>query len=424
MTTRRLLAAAWLLAGLLAACGHDAGEPAAERLFPPPSAERVAALLKEIEAPGNPHGIRSLPAAGGKEQIELMVGTAMWGQGGAAVEELVGTEMAIDGDLLRMARTSERFEVRLRAVEALLLRQHPEASPILTALTRSNVPAERYVAWRLASDAVRRSSVGPVSAEAAVERLTSEPVSRVRERVIRYVGEIGAREAIPLLLDWLRAGTYADETSWALLSMRVPEAIQVALARNPGDFQALALAGPHAAEDYALTHLDDWFALDVLVASRDPRAPAVVEAELVRMRALPEEERIPDKERELQIALIRLRSVDPAPELLALVEDPAVDRRLRLTALGHVSTASNEARLARAYARETDPELLDAFESALGESRASGVTDAMLHHAQVWEAHGKITDPTYFVWAINRRLGTAYASLDEVRALAKSRGIR
>jgi hypothetical protein len=63
-------------------------------------------------------------------------------------------------------------------------------------------------------------------------------------------------------------------------------------------------------------------------------------------------------------------------------------------------------------------------ESALSESRASGVTDAMLHHAQVWEAHDKISDPEYLLRAINRRLGTAYASLDEVRALAKSRGIR
>lgn len=76
------------------------------------------------------------------------------------------------------------------------------------------------------------------------------------------------------------------------------------------------------------------------------------------------------------------------------------------------------------YARETDPAILEQCLMAFRSSRAPGVTESMLHHAQVWKPYMRTTDPAPLVRAINRRLGMSCETIDDVRTLATARGIR
>lgn len=427
---RRIAIATLVLAGLISLARSGAADPPAERLFPPPSAERAAALLKEIEFPTDPTCFDAMPPTGPREDMQVLVGEREYRRASEWLEELSDATTPIDADLLRMARKGATFDARCRAARVLSLRRHPEAPGILAALVRSEQPAERYVAWSLCRDHAEATSTAPIPPAIALERLATEAVPTIVDRILQYLGTINAREAIPLFLDWTRTGRHGIYAVEALGVMRVPEAVPVILTSKAvhGTLMALGRIGTREAVDYILAHLDSDAAVYALAESHDPRGLPAVEAELARLRALPPGERRRFQEREAQIARIRLASTDPVSALLDLAEDVTADIELRRDAVVRARqdypSASSEARLVHIYAREGDPVILEQCWMALRSSRAPGVTEAMLHHAQVWKPYRKTTDPVPLVRAINRRLGTTYGSLDDVRALATARGIR
>lgn len=428
---RRLAIATLVLAVLISVPRAGAADPPGERLFPPPSAERAAALLKEIEFPTEPTRFDSMPPGGPSGEMRVLVGEQEFWRAYEWLEELSDATTPIDADLLRMAREGATFDARCRAARVLSLRRHPEAPGILSALVRSEEPAERFVAWRLCRSHADATSTAPVPAATALERLAAENVSKTEDRILTYLATINAREAIPLLLDRARAGHRDTHAVYALGVMRVAEAVPVILASKADSgnmLMALGRIGTREAVDYILAHLDTYPAMEALVASRDPRALPAVEAELARLQALPAGKRSLFHERQAQIARVRLASTDPVSALLDLAEDVTADIELRRDAVVRARqdypSASSEARLVHIYARERDPAILDQCLTALRASRAPGVTEAMLHHAQAWKPYLKTTDPMPLVRAINRRLGTTYGSLDDVRALATARGIR
>lgn len=428
---RSLRAALWIL-GWLAYSAAGAVASPEERLFPPPSTERVAWLLKEIEAPterANHDGM--MPMEKGSLERQVMDGEREYYRGLQWVEELADATTAIDAELLRIARKGEPFHARCRAARTLLVRRHPEASSILDTLTKSSLPEERYVAWSLCREQAETTGTPPVSATAALARLDDEPADDVAERILFYLGEIRAREALPRLLAWAREGRHATEAVWALGDLRAPEAIPtIVAARADGGYKLVALGkiGTKEAVDYILARISDYPAMDALVDSGDPRGLAAVEAELARLRALPADKRDLFDERQAEIGRLRLLPPDPVAQLLTVAEDVKADLELRRSAVVAVRqnypSPSYETRLTKLYARDVDPEILEQCWMAFRDSRAPGVTEAMLHHAVVWQPHMKSVDPAPIIRSINRRLGTSYATLDEVRALAKTRGVR
>ncbi len=258
-----------------------------------------------------------------------------------------------------------------------------------------------------------------------VARLDAETDDKARATIVEYLGNSGDARVVPALVALLaRAPAELDSRVVIALGQiggaRAASAVLAAEKRVGADvwYWALGRLGTAEAVGALAGHLDDARAVDALVASRRPEAIAALERHLASLadgRA-----HAADLARRDRIVLARLRHDDPIPELLAIVEDRSADLELRRDALQAARDddrllARHGGRLVALYANETDPNLLEQCLSILDESRALGVTAAMLHHADVWSPY-LMSGPEYLLRVLNRRLGTNYRTLEEVRA--------
>ncbi|MBL9087091.1 MAG: hypothetical protein JNM10_08090 [Planctomycetia bacterium] len=431
--SRRTLRASWaLVAALTLSGGRLAADPPTEAtLFPPLKPERVAELMREIAAP--------VPADQGWDGMgpvthpfDVLDHHAHSSRD--AVDELADQGPArVDADLLRLAREGSSFDARCRALRTLALRGRRDGDAILGSLVVSPRPAERYVAWRIARDSVGDDHVGPVAATLALERLRAETDELIVGRIEAYLGEIRSAEAVPLLLEALASASRRDclSTGYALGLLGVKDAVPalIAAGRKVREqlLPALGRIGTPEAVEYLIGRLDDYGAADALVDSKSPRAIPALEAHRAGLERRPTFAGARSSARLDTIAILLLRHPDPCPDLLSVVEDPLADADLRRDAVNAFlrvprdQSARYHTRLAAAYAKESTSSVCAQFLRVLSKSRAPGVTEAMLHNAAVLAAPRSKFDmaPAWLLRMINRRLGTAYATLAEAAVHGK-----
>lgn len=426
MRSARLLA---FLTIAVAVGGCGGGEPppavapvAAEVLFPPLSPEAVAERMKRLVAP-EPEGDCNETDGIGEFGGPLDRAMSGWN----VLRDLAQVAPAsVEPELLRIARANESFVARWRATQVLVERGHPEAPALAARLCESSIPAERHAAWWLCRRMSLTGRPPPITASSALERLEAERDDGLRADIVEYLGAVGDRAATLPLVALLEqdAAALARPLVYALGCLKDPRAASAVLAAgtrvDTGTWlQALGNLGTPEAADAVIARLNEYGAIDALVASRSPKAIPALEKRLADLAGHLPEERA--KEWDARIALARLRDDDPIPELLSIVEDRTADLELRRAAL-HAARRERDPllekhapRLVALYARETDPELLGQCLTTLDESRAPGVTAAMLHHADVWSPY-LMNVPEYLLRILNRRLGTNYSTLDEVKA--------
>jgi hypothetical protein len=429
---RSLLLGFLTIGATVGGCGGG-GEPAptapaaaGEVLFPPLSAEAVAERMTRLVAPDpGPDRDETDNEPSGVDGFGGPLERAMGGWN-VLIDLAQVAPASVEPELLRIARTHESFVARWRATEVLVERGHPEAPALAGRLCESPIPGERHAAWWLCRRMTLTGRPPPIPASSALERLEVESGDGLRADIVEYLGAAGDRAATLPLVALLEQGAPALARSlvYALGCLEDPRAVPAVLAAGPrvdtGTWlQALGNLGSPEAIDVVIARLDEYGAIDALVASRSPKAIPALEKRLADLAGHLPEERA--KERDARVALVRLRYDDPIPELLSIVEDRSADLELRRAALYAARRERDRLlekhapRLAAFYARETDPELLEQCLTTLEESRAPGVTAAMLRHADVWSPY-LMNLPEYLLRILNRRLGANYRTLDEVRA--------
>lgn len=408
-------------------------------LFPPPSEAQLAALIAEIADPSDAANHTSTSI--GLRDNSIHVKLRPYWRAARAVAELGAGPPSSDVDeaLLAIARDHEAWDARCRATRALLLRGHPQAAKFAVDLTRDEAPHTRYVAWRICVRACQgRQASLPITAEGVLEQHAAETNLNVARQIEVYLGTIRAREAIPMLMERLRTGDPARRGNAALTlgCIGAKEAVHllIALSRQANRksyLVALGRIGSPQAVQYLVDNLREPGAAEALVAAGDKSVVPALESALAEMRARSEGDRDRLREQELELAILQLKPDDSSSALLEVLEDRRNDTELRASAAALLrqrrmieGNLVQEARLAAIYLAEEDHEVREQCASALENSRARGVTAAMLRHAVSWNADPtrKTSGPAWLLWCLNRRLGTSFQTLDDVKRYVEETG--
>lgn len=381
-------------------------------LFPAPDAARIAALLHEFVEPTEPTSYSGLlmstwpDYAYMEEEREIR-------RCRHAMEALVeaGPSEVIDSGLLGLLHRAPDVRTRLRALETLIRRGYPLASPVFRQYVGAKREVERYVAWDSAHQARRRGHGAPIlSAAEAATCHAAETHPDTALAIEGYVATLPADEALPVLVGWLRGDDPAcAERAFGTLGARYAE----------------------AAEPYLRAHVAQHGTPDGWREAVDPPANADVatlHAEWVRLQAAPAEPKRDKRIRDLRVELARRDAEDPPAALFALLESASDDpplRRAVVSALHDLLRARRaaagpdlalEARLAARYRTEPRTEVCDLYFHALKDSRARGVTEGMVHHLLEFEGGSfKTSHPSEVLWQLTRRLGRPFASVEDVQ---------
>lgn len=222
------------------------------------------------------------------------------------------------------------------------------------------------------------------------------------------LGCIGAKEAVHLLIALSRQANGVKSYLVALGRIGSPQAVQ-----------------------YLVENLREHGAADALVAAGDKSVVPALESALAETRARSEGNRDRLREQELELAILQLKPDDPSSALLQVLEDRKNDTDLRTSAAALLhqrrmieGNLVQEARLAAIYLAEEDHDVREQCASALENSRARGVTAAMLRHAVSWnpDPTRKTSGPAWLIWSLNRRLGTSFQTLDDVKRYVEETG--
>ncbi|MCP5065738.1 MAG: hypothetical protein GY946_04155 [bacterium] len=437
MRTRELtlLSAAVLLVAALLLVPRGASEDpryqAESGLFPAPSGAHIAALVREIAEPTERADYRSLPI--GLEDYSIEENRRLFNRSSRAVRELgaAGPSATVDETLLAIARKHAAWDSRCRAALALTLRRNGEAAGLLMDLVQSKERHIRYVAWNCSRVGWAGDASPAITAEWALEQYGVEPDEEVAREIEAYLGVIRAKAAVPVLMDRIRNGDPASATTaaYALGRIGAVEAIPLLIASsqhvNQSNYlMALGRIGTPAAVKHLLENLDAYGAADGLVAAGDRSVVPALEKALATMRARPKKKGDDFDEREIELAILQLKPDDPSSALMDVIEDGENDDAFRESAAAALrrrhlkrGTLAHQARLAAIYLKEEGHRIRQQCASALEDSRARGVTEAMLNHAVTWnpDPRRRTAGPEWLIWHLNRRLGSSFQTLDDVK---------
>lgn len=414
--------------------------PPADALFPPPTGARLARLLAEIESPSEPVNTDCLtPFGGGADDPEdLQYHGRVFRRAWWAVDALQHAGPEVGPTLLRLALEHDAWDVRCRAAEALLLCRHAEAVAVLAGMLESAILAERYVAWRLAEAAVEADLGRAATTREALTALDGAKHEDLARVITNYVGNLRDPAASATLMRRIDQDAPASRYAvYALGSIGESRAVSMLIASSGSAdchprFQALAQIGTEAAIDHLVAALEGPDAGDAAEVLADVvtdcatdglrRLQARVDAGTVELDSYDRED--------LAYSLLAHEHPDPCPVLLARLEDEAVDLETKRDAARRLCWAGPDAslhpRIAAVYRAATDHEIRHRLQWTLEDSRAPGVTEAMLHHALTWHWPGTLkggSSQEDLVHALNRRLGTGFESLEDVKAFAEARGL-
>jgi HEAT repeat protein len=343
-----------------------------------------------------------------------------------AMDLLVQTKHPIDDDLVQLASRGKELPERYRAASVLVQRGNQRVVPILETMAASTSAEERYLAWDIYEKGISKKHLPPPRSVAEpLARCRKEKNHYVRSMIMDFLGACQAKEAVPLLIEGLRADHSRERHSalWALGNIRDPGTVEAIIEAEKQDHlgkhlyhSALGRIGSEAAVDHLIQHLnDDCFAIEALFETGSPRALPALRKHLDRLRKK-------EKADELhlamaEIAVLRLEDKDPRERLMCLSEDRKQSEWMRthaLEALSHYDTASLAVRLLNSYRAEKDDWMRMFYIRLLRDLPGEGITQAMVTQALTDSEHEYYHSHNDLRKALNHRLNTSYRTMERL----------
>lgn len=407
----RVLVFAFVLAAAFAA--EDAKVKPRPKEFTGPDA-RAQALRALVEQPAQPYYI-------GRVDNERMYLPDDYYRGcPEAIDFLARTPLPVDADLLKLARSDHKLIVRYRAVRILAERGNPVVEPILLDLGTSKASNERLLGWQVFRWALADGRLKtPRDLSRALRQYEKEDDEEVREEIERFLGHTRAREAVPLLMATLKKGPSNTAAAWALGAIGDPAAVPLVIEcfeKRLNSHVYLAALGKLAtpeAVDFLIAHLDAYGAVEALAETRSPRALPALRRHVARLRVLQEREYFTAR-----IHCLCLKEKDPRGALLVVAADAAQDYTSRFEALREYDTHLFTDHFLQVYRTDSDEDIKRACIWLLDSRPGTDITAAMMDHAlhHKIRSMADIATEHYLREALNRRLGTYYHEMDDLRA--------
>jgi HEAT repeat protein len=390
----------------------DPDAPLSERALPETQARNpvIESALKDLEKPAGEHFVASnlstfssKPAATSQseateERLDPESAHA-WSDLVAdcpyAIDLLVKAPRTVEATLIWLAENDPRLPTRWRAIWVLARRGHSLAVPLVEKMARSQSANERALAWASYSEAIREGYLPvPKDTTFALHRFEAGEWSSALPWIL---GRARAKAAVPLLLARLKSGGANErEMVLALGEIATPEAVAYLISRLEAGSGGVVV--------------------DALAASGNATALPALTAHLAALKKQPE----PCKWEiaATRVAMLRVSRKDPRDDLLRLAEDRQEDEDVRGRALGALSCSDRTElvpRLLKLYASEKGSWFITSCcIDLLRDQQYPGITEAMLAHARVLGNEPLSMGSNHFqlLFALNRRLGTKYRTID------------
>jgi HEAT repeat protein len=344
------------------------------------------------------------------------------------IELLVRTKVAIDKELLRLAESTKPLHTRYRAVYILAQRGDNAVVAPLDRMCKSQDVNERYVAWETYQSALKHRKLRPPKDCASYLALyEKEPDREVRESMESFFGAAKVKAAVkPLLASMRRNPGWAMPAIWSLGMIGDKSVVPAIIADFPESqnrhyhLEALGRLATPEAIDFLIDHLDEYGAVEALYEMRSKKALPALQRHLKKL----EQAKGPDADLFLaatRIAIVRLSHEDCREALLKIAEHRKENREARwdaLRALQEYDTQSYAQRILTVYKTDPDTDIKRICIWLLADSKAQGITEAMMNHAlQEDKIQNKSDLATEYALldALNKRLGTFFADMQEMR---------
>jgi HEAT repeat protein len=400
------------------------------------SPEAIAKALKELDAPktssnsgsGPQLSTGSLPPNWASSREYLAYNYYLNCR--PSMELLARTKAAIDKDLLDLARSDKRFQVRYRAMNILAHRGNRAVLPLAEAMQSDKDPDVRFLGWDTYNVLTSVSKLGPPKdIVRCVKLYESEDVREVREQIESFFGTVKASEAVQSLMESVkrRGGSYkAIQTLGVIGDPRSVPVIIKDFSRGNNRHNHLDALGKIAtpeAVDFIIQHLEEYGAVEALCETRSEKALPALRARLDKLNASKGPDHDLD-ESATRIAVVRMSHKNPQEELLRIGEDKREGEWARSDALmalrGYDTTALKE-RILKLFISDPSDDIKRFCIWLLEDSSLPGIKDAMVDYALALEPRsmGALATEHYLLESLNKRLDTMFWDMADMKAYLK-----
>jgi HEAT repeat protein len=346
-----------------------------------------------------------------------------------AIDLLIKTNVAVDRELFKLTEPEKKLHTRYRAMYVLAHRKNEAVVPLLESMRESNKAVERYLAWKIHDYAIRAGKLkAPTTFVKHLELYAAETDREVRQQMEWFFGTAKAKEAVQPLIETVKRENYSSVSAiWSLGMIGDKSAVPIIKEGFPRKsnthyhLQALGRINTPESVDFIIENLHVYGAVDALLQTKSDKAlPALIK----------HLENSGDSE--TRIAIIRLSKKDPREALLALTENPKESYSMRFGGLRELQSydhAPYHPRILKIYINDSDDDIKRACIWLLEDSKAPGVTAAMIDHALKHDVRsmGGMATQYYLIEALNKRLDMAFLDnemselRDHLRSLDKGK---
>jgi HEAT repeat protein len=347
-----------------------------------------------------------------------------------SIELLARTKAAVDKDLLDLARSDKRFQVRYRARNILARRGNAEVLPLLEEMQTNKDADVRFLGWDSYSVALAAGKPGqPMDIGRCIRLYQGEKDKVIRDRIEGLFGAEKAKEAVKPLIESVKRGQHEIGAIWALGEIGDPSAVPMIVedfARSGNrhfHLQALGKLATPQAVDFIIKHLDEYGAVEALCQTKSDRALPALQEHLAKLKSA----KGPSYNlygAATRIAIVRMGHKDPREELLRIAEDMNAshwERADAFRALRDYDTKVYKKRILDIFSTESDTDVRRFCIWLLDDSNLPGIKEAMMDYALVIEPNsmGALATEGYLLESLNKRLGTSFWEMQDMREYIK-----
>jgi HEAT repeat protein len=416
---------------------QDQPKPANQQAKPPrlDSPEAIAKSLKELDAPktssnsssGPQLSTGSLPPNWASSKKYLAYNYYLNCR--CSMELLARTKEKIDNELLKLARSDKRFQVRYRAMNILARRGNLEVLPLAEVMQADKDPDVRFLGWHTSNILTVVSKLAPPKDIGRCVRLYNhEEVKEVREQIESFFGAIKSKETLKPLIDSVkrRGGSY--HALHALGEIGDASAVPVIIndfvkSGNRTHLSVLGKLATPEAVDFIIRHLDEHGAVEALCETKSEKALPSLQAHLknLKTRKGPNYDLYSSATR---IAIVRLSHKNPQEELLRIGEGKKEGDWARsdaLMALREYDTTAFKERILKLFISDPSDDIKRFCIWLLEDSSLPGIKEAMMDYALVLEPRsmGALATEHYLLEALNKRLDTMFWEMEDMKSYLK-----